>query len=153
MLDARVVIGRPRGSSSGGITMVHTFPYCAAVTAFALVVYWFVTFAVGKARATHNVPAPAMDGPPEFQRAYRVQANMVEQMVFFLPSLWLFANAWGDILAAVIGVFWPIGRILYARGYYIAADKRGPGFLISMLASIILLIGGIVGIVWRLVAA
>lgn len=37
--------------------------------------------------------APAVDGPPEFLRALRVQMDTVEQTVFFLQALWLGAAA------------------------------------------------------------
>ncbi|WP_338088479.1 MAPEG family protein [Nodularia spumigena] len=31
-----------------------------------------------------------MIGNPDFERVVRVQQNTLEQMVFFLPALWLF---------------------------------------------------------------
>jgi glutathione S-transferase len=76
--------------------------------------------------------------------------NTLEQLVVFVPAVVLFAGAWGDMAAAIIGVFWPIGRVLYAVTYYKAAEKRGPGFGISFLSSIILLLGGLAGAVIRL---
>lgn len=121
------------------------FPYTDLVMVFALLVYVWTVFKMGGARAAYKVPAPAMDGPPEFLRAARVQMNTLEQIVLFLPSLWLFATGWGDFLAAIIGVFWPIGRIIYARGYLAAPEKRSVGFMISFLASVVLLLGGLAG--------
>ena len=131
--------------------MVQVFPYSSLVTALAVLVYVVMILKVGSARAKHNVPAPAMDGPPEFLRVFRVQMNTLEQLVFFLPSLWLFATSWGDMLAAIIGIFWPIGRRLYARGYVIDPKKRAIGFAISFLPSAILMLGALVGIFRRLV--
>jgi glutathione S-transferase len=55
------------------------------------------------------------------------------------------------IAAASLGVIWVIGRIIYAWGYYQAAEKRGPGFGISTLATVVLLLGSLVGIVLNLV--
>jgi glutathione S-transferase len=133
--------------------MVQIFPYSSLVTALAVLVYVLASFKVGSARGKFNVAAPAIDGPPEFQRIFRVHMNTLEQLVFFIPALWLFATAWGDMLAAIIGIFWPIGRILYARGYIAAPEKRAMGFGISFLPSAILLLGGLVGIVRRLVFA
>jgi len=133
-------------SQSGGDTpMLEIFPFTALVAGLSLLVYIWVAMKVGGARAKYNVHAPAVDGPVEFQRVFRVHMNTLEQLVIFLPSLALFAAAWGDTIAAAVGVFWPLGRVLYAFSYYKAAEKRGPGFGISFLASIILLLGGMVG--------
>jgi glutathione S-transferase len=126
---------------------MQRFPYTELVMVLALLVYVWFAFKVGGARAKYQVPAPATDGPPEFQRIFRVQMNTLEQLAWFLPSLWLFATAWGDLAAGIVGIFWPIGRILFARGYYAAAEKRSLGFGISFFTSAILLLGGLIGVV------
>jgi glutathione S-transferase len=82
----------------------------------------------------------------------RVYANTHEMLVLFLPSLWLFALTISDFWAGVIGIFFPIGRVLFARGYYQAKDKRGKGFTIGFLATVILLIGATLGVVHALYA-
>jgi glutathione S-transferase len=38
-----------------------------------------------------------------------------------------------------------VGRALYARGYVLDPAKRGPGFLLTILANVVLLIGSLVG--------
>ena len=129
---------------------MQRYPYTDLVMVFALLVYLWTAFKVGGARGKYQVPAPATDGPPEFQRIYRVHMNTLEQIVIFLPSLWLFATAWGDIKAAIIGLFWPIGRIVFALGYIAAAEKRSVGFGITFFASIILLLGGLVGTIMNM---
>jgi glutathione S-transferase len=106
---------------------------------------------VGKARGKYGVIAPTIEGPPEFLRIFRAHMNTLEQLVLFLPALAMFAIAWGDQLAAAIGVFWPLGRVLYARGYAKAADKRGPGFGLSFMSSAVLLLGALVGALITLV--
>jgi uncharacterized MAPEG superfamily protein len=128
-------------------------PLIALVTAASLIFYFATLFAVGAARGKHKVAAPTMNGPPAFERAVRVQANTVEGLVLFLPSLWLFAAYWDVRLAAGLGVAWILGRILYMVGYLTDAAKRGPGFLIQMLATMVLLIGGAAGAVLALVPA
>jgi len=125
--------------------------YTALVTAFALILYLALTMNVGKARGTYGVKAPATTGNEAFERVYRTQMNTLEQLVFFLPSLWLFSNFLeAPKIGALIGLVWIGGRILFARDYYAAAEKRGRGFIISGLASVVLLLGGIVGIVGQL---
>jgi glutathione S-transferase len=120
------------------------------VTLLALIVFFVVTINVGRARAKFGVKAPQMSGDPEFERAVRVQQNMLEQMVFFLPALWIFATVVSATYATGLGVVWVAGRILYAWGYYQAAEKRGPGFGISMMASVILVIGSLVGVILQI---
>jgi glutathione S-transferase len=116
-------------------------------TIAALAVYIWTAFNVSKARSTYQVKAPASDGPPEFLRVMRVQINTLEQIVLLLPALWLCAVWNNDKLAAIGGVAWVIGRMMYALGYYQDAGKRNIGFSIGFVASISLLVGAIVGMV------
>ena len=124
---------------------MHHYPYTELVTGLSLLVYFWTIGVAGKARGTHKVMAPSTDGPPEYRRAYRAQMNTLEQLAFFLPALWLFAVGWGDMYAAMIGVFWPIGRIIYVRSYLANPEKRAPGMIIGFFAALILLLGGIAG--------
>jgi glutathione S-transferase len=117
---------------------------------FSLFVYFWSIINVGRARGKHQVQAPSTEGPEEFTRVIRGQINTVEGLMLFLPSLWLFAFAFGDILAAIIGVFFPIARILYALGYYSAAEKRSLGFTIGSLVTLVLMIGALVGMIMML---
>ncbi len=119
----------------------------AWVTIASLLMYIWVFANVGKARAVHKVAAPCTDGPLEFLVALRVQANTVEQLILFLPLLWLCCIYLDDRIAAVLGATWVVGRILYALGYYKAPSKRSMGFGISSLAGVGLLIGAIVGLI------
>ncbi len=128
------------------------YPLTAAVTLFSLFVYFWVTLKVGKARGVHDIKAPEMHGPDEFNRVIRVHANTIEALILFLPSLWLFALSFNDLYAAVIGVFFPLGRIIYARGYYQAADQRGRGFMVGFLSTLVLLLGAVIGVAHTLIA-
>jgi glutathione S-transferase len=119
------------------------YPLTGIVTVFAALVLLWTGILAGGARAKNKVPAPLMDGPEPFMRAMRVQANSVEQAVIYLPMLWLFAGVVGDFWAAAIGVFWPIGRIIYALGYLSAANKRSTGFLIGFAATAVLTLGNL----------
>lgn len=118
----------------------------AVVTLAALIVYQGTAMAVGQARIQHKVMPPASSGPEPFERALRVQQNTLEQLVFFLPCLWLAALQGDQRWASVLGFIWVGGRIAYAVGYRQAASRRGPGFGISFLASIALLLMAIVGV-------
>jgi glutathione S-transferase len=121
------------------------------VTLLALLLLFVVTLNVGRARVKSGIKPPQMSGDPAFERAVRVHQNTLEQIVIFLPALWIFATVFTPINAAILGAIWILGRILYAWGYYQAAEKRGPGFGISTLATIVLLFGGIIGIILQLI--
>jgi glutathione S-transferase len=122
------------------------FPWVSLVTIAALILFFVVTINVGRARVKYGVKPPEMSGEPAFERVVRVQQNTLEQLVLFLPALWIFAMFIQSNTAAIIGAVWVFGRILYAWGYYQAAEKRGPGFGISSLATIVLLLGSLWGI-------
>ena len=123
------------------------------VTGLALLFYIATIFIAGQARGRYQIKAPATTGHPAFERAYRVQQNTIEQLVVFLPALWLFSLFVSPLWGAVIGVVWIIGRILYAASYLRDAEKRGPGMMITMISGAILLVGGLVGIVISLAGA
>ena len=129
------------------------FQFTALVTCLAVAYCFFTGFQVGKARAKFGIKAPATTGNPDFERVFRVQMNTLEWMPIFLPSLWLFAIYISDGVAAVLGLVWIAGRILYMTGYSQAANKRGRGFGIQAAAAIILWVGALLAIVWRLVHA
>jgi glutathione S-transferase len=132
--------------------MIAAYPLSALVVVLSLFVYVWAALSVGKARGKYNVHAPFVDGPPEFLRVFRAHMNTLEQLVFFLPSLALFASAWGDMPAAIVGIFWPIGRLLYVLGYVRAPEKRSAGFGISFLSSVILILGALTAIARQLTA-
>ena len=123
----------------------------ALVTCLAVAFYFFTSACVARAHITFGVKLPAMTGNLDFERVYRVQMNTLEWMPIFLPSLWLFAIYISDPIAAALGAVWIAGRVLYLTGYSRAVEKRGPGFGIQALASIVLWAGALGAIVWRLV--
>jgi len=123
----------------------------AVVTILALLLYFIMSLRVGRARSTYNIPAPAISGNPDFERIFRIQANTLEWLPIFLPSLWLFAFYWGDRVAALIGVAWIVGRFMYMTGYAREASARSAGFGIQALATGVLLLGALGRIVWQMV--
>jgi glutathione S-transferase len=129
------------------------YHFTALVTCLGILFYFFTSIRVGKARVAFGVKAPAISGNADFERVFRVQMNTLEWMPIFLPSLWLFAIYISDPIAAVLGLIWIAGRILYLTGYSQAADKRGTGFGIQAIAAIVLWAGSLSAIVWRLIHA
>ena len=125
--------------------------YTALVTLLAVLLYFYTGILVAKARGKYGVKAPATTGNPDFERVFRVQMNTLEWMPILLPALWLFAIYVNDWAAALLGLVWIVGRVLYIRGYSVAAEQRHRGFSIQAFASGALLIGALVGIIWRMV--
>lgn len=117
----------------------------AIVTVLALLEYSYFAFQVGTGRAKHDVPAPATNGTPEWNRMFRVQQNTVEQLVIFLPALWLCAYYVSPPIAAGIGLVFVIARSLYFRSYVAEPETRTPWFVAGFLANMALLLSGLVG--------
>lgn len=127
------------------------FAWPGLVAVAALFLYFTLIANVGRARAKYKVMPPQMSGPPEFERVLRVQANTLEQLIIFLPALGLFAFALSPRWGAGVGAVWVVGRLLYAWGYYQAAEKRMLGFALAAFSSLTLLLGALVGLVLLLV--
>lgn len=125
--------------------------WTALVSLLALLVYFYMGLRVGQSRGKYKIEAPAVSGHPEFEKAFRIQANTLEWMPLFLVSLWLFSFLAGDMWAAGVGAVWIIGRILYLTGYSKAPSLRGRGFGIQALATGVLLFGSLGRTIWLLV--
>lgn len=128
------------------------FIYPGIISALALLVYYYTLFEAGMARGRFDVPAPSHEGPEDYVRYVRAHQNTLEHLVLFLPGLWLFAVAVDPLWAAGIGAIWPVGRLLYARGYYAEADKRRIGLYISMPPIYIFVLGSLLGFIYQLFA-
>jgi glutathione S-transferase len=60
--------------------------------------------------------------------------------------MWLCSFYLGDAWAAAGGSLWCVGRVVYALGYYRDPSKREAGFVIGMVASALLVLGTVVGL-------
>lgn len=122
--------------------------FSATITVLAVIIYFAFSCNVGRMRVKHGIKAPATSGHPEFDRAFRVQMNTLEQLAVFLPLLWIATLFFMPLpwLPAALGLVWIVGRVLYASLYMQDPAKRGPGFGLAALASIGLLILSLIGI-------
>lgn len=121
--------------------------FIAIITALALVEYMAFSMRVGMARGKYNVPAPATTGNEDFERVNRVHQNTLEQLIVFVPSLWIFAEFTSMKIAAGLGVLFLVGRLVYAVAYVADPKKRTVGFLMGFVANVLLVLGGVFGAV------
>jgi hypothetical protein len=122
-------------------------PYVDIVTALAVLQFVVFGFKVGKARGRYGVKAPAITGNEVFERHFRVQQNTLEMLVVFVPGLYLYSHYFSPLIAAGLGVIYLVGRELYAASYVRDPAKRGPGYGMSFLPALILVVGGLYGAV------
>ena len=120
-------------------------PYVHIVIGLALVEFLFFAMAVARARVRYKVVAPAVTGNEVFERYLRVQMNTLEQLLVFIPSIWIFGQYLSPYLAAGLGVVFLIGRLVYMRAYVKEPASREAGFVLSMIPTVILLTGAILG--------
>lgn len=122
-------------------------PLTALVTVAVLIYTFILSGKVGAMRGKSGVAAPATTGDPQFERAFRVHANTIEQLVLFLPLLWLSVAVIGDLWTALIGILWLIGRVIYAGSYMKDPASRGPGMFITIGATGVLALITLYGVV------
>ncbi|MBT8083215.1 MAG: MAPEG family protein [Gammaproteobacteria bacterium] len=116
------------------------------VTFLALAQYVLFGIMVGSMRQKYSVPAPQETGPEPFERMNRVHLNTAEQLIVFIPALWMHALYASPLYGAIIGLFFIAGRFIYRAAYLKDPGSRGTGFTMTFVSSAVLLI-------WALVAA
>ena len=119
------------------------------VAMLAIVQYIFFGLRVGMARGKYGVKAPATSGHEMFDRIYRVQSNTLEQLVCFLPALFVAALYWPPIYIAAIGVLYLAGRTLYWLSYVKDPASRGTGFMMTFVSVVLLIAGAVAGALFR----
>jgi glutathione S-transferase len=128
-------------------------PYVALVTIAALGQFFLLGGSVARARVKYGIAAPATTGNEIFERHFRVQMNTLEQLVVFLPLMWIFAAYVSPIWAAALGVVFIIGRAIYAASYVRDPKSRSLGFALTALPTFALMIGVLVWAARALLAA
>ncbi|HUO80046.1 MAG TPA: MAPEG family protein [Steroidobacteraceae bacterium] len=121
------------------------------VMGLAMLQYLYFGFAVGGARGRYGIKAPATAGHEVFERYFRVHMNTLELLVVLIPALPLFAWYVSPRWAAGLGAVYLVGRFLYFFEYVKDPAKRSPGFGLSFLPIVVLLLGGIGGAIAALV--
>jgi uncharacterized membrane protein YecN with MAPEG domain len=119
--------------------------YATLIVMLALLEYVWFTARVGAQRAKHGIKAPATSGHEEFERAFRVQQNTLEELVIFIPATFTYAWFASELWVLIPGAIFLVGRLMYSSAYMRDPAKRGPGFGASLLANVWLIIGTLIG--------
>jgi hypothetical protein len=129
------------------MTMMFETQLPALITLLTVLLVFWAMALVGRARGKYKINAPATTGHPEFELAFRAHQNTLENVIMFLPALWLFAQpvAFGPLWAGVIGAVWLAGRVWYLLAYA-SGGNRGPGFVIALIANAVLVLGALFGV-------
>ena len=85
---------------------------------------------------------------PKFMIAFRNQMNLLEHLILFMPTLWIFAVGVSDGLAAIVGLGYFIGRVLYARSY---PHSHKFGYTLTMISMLLLITGAAASSIYQLV--
>ena len=123
--------------------------FAAVATLLAVFYTFFLSMKVRKMSDFHNVQSPATTGNIDFEGAFRAHQDTIEQLVIFLPCLWLGAAFIGNLLAGALGLVWVGGRLVYVNAYE-ARESRFLGMWITILPTMGLFLAALFGIVQRL---
>lgn len=110
------------------------------IVMLALLEYFGFTAKVGSLRGKTGVKAPACTGNDEFERAFRVQQNTLEQLIIFIPATYAFAYYVSATWVWIPGAAFIIGRFLYYNEYTSKPDSRVAGMGITLLTNVALIV-------------
>jgi len=124
----------------------------AIITILALMQAYLFAIQVGQARGKHGVKAPNTSGNDDFDRVFRVHQNTLEQLILFVPALWIFGLYVHALAGAGIGLVFVIGRFVYRGAYLKDPASRSLGFGLGAVSMAVLMLGGLVGAVMSYMA-
>ena len=117
------------------------------VIVLALLEFLVFGLVVGCARGTYGVHAPAITGHPMFERYMRIHQNTMEQLVVFVPAMWLYGMYMSARVAALLGLVFIVSRALYAVTYLRDPRMRTAGIASTWVVLFVLLGGAAIGAV------
>lgn len=123
-----------------------------ALTTLGIVLLFFlVTFNVGRQRAACKIGPPFTTGDPMLERAYRVQMNTLEWGALMLPLVWICALFLSPVGAAIGGAVWIVARAMYAVAYMKDPLTRLRGFFLNVATVAMMFLASLWGVVRQLI--
>jgi len=125
--------------------------FTALVTLLLISQYLVFAMLVGRERLRHGIMAPACSGHPQFDRAYRVHLNTMEQLLVVLPAMWVVAVFFVyPVVGPLLGLLFFFGRILFRNAYMRDPAQRRAGMALGLIAQLGLLACGFWSVLLRL---
>lgn len=120
----------------------------AIVTILAIAQYVLFAIQVGSMRGKYGINAPAVSGDPQFERMFRIHQNTMEQLVAFIPALWIYGYLVNPKWGAAIGLVYIVGRFVYRAEYLKDPASRSLGFGLSFIPTMVLLVWALIAAIW-----
>lgn len=118
----------------------------AILVLLALIQYMFFSLRVGLSREKFGVIAPKCVGNDTWERLFRVQQNTLEQLIIFIPGVFLFSYYVSNKWVLLPGCTFIVGRFVFYYLYTSNPKNRGFGFIPTFMSNSILVIGSLIGI-------
>ena len=126
-------------------SLLSSFIVATIFTLLVLFIYQALSINVSRLRFKNKIAVPKTAGNENFEIAQRMHLNFLENLVVFLPLLWIFSFLGQNIFWVIaFGLAWNIGRILFSIGYSIKNNALRIAGNALALTSIILVFGKIV---------
>lgn len=129
----------------------HALTWPALATLGITLLFFLVTFNVGRQRMATKIGPPFTSGHPMLEGAYRVQMNTLEWGAMLLPSMWICALFLSPCWAAVGGGVWIVARAWYALSYMKDPETRLKGFFLNIACVAVLFLAGLWGVLRQFV--
>lgn len=96
--------------------MFSQFPL--AITFITLIIAQALSLSVSQARYKYKIAAPKVVGDPNFERFYRTHLNFLENIIVFLPLVWIGSLEFlGNNFYVVACVLWLIAKVVFSYSY------------------------------------
>ena len=134
---------------------MNEYPLTSIVTLALVILWWVLASRVSAARATYAnrkqnpdmFHSLEMYSDAEFMIVFRNHQNLSEHLVVMLPTLWICAVGVSDLVASIVGSFYFIGRVWYARNYPRNFSHR-PAVFLSLWSFRVLIFGAVAGVIY-----
>ena len=125
------------------------------ITLVTLFIYQILSICVSAARDKYSIKAPATTGSINFERVYRTHLNYLENLVIFLPLVWIASLEFGNSLSSSGGIVYVLACLswLIGKGFFSIAYIKNWAFktkltfnIVATASTLILFILGIISL-------